>query len=168
MGTLLCHHFQSLASRLNTLPDADVINVESYDMSAAHMVVSSDLLTKSKAAILVLLLAACLVPEAVYRPTRRESFTMRQDILSGSFLERGVKKFATALSVIAVSILVHEFPNVSLLVVVDCCLRFDGGGDTPLSFELGRFDRLGRSAILPLSLREGVVICCRMSVDHAS
>jgi hypothetical protein len=30
-GTLLCHHFQSLASRPNFFPDEGVINVESYD-----------------------------------------------------------------------------------------------------------------------------------------
>lgn len=34
-GTLLCHHFQSFASRPNTLPDADVIRVESYGMVVA-------------------------------------------------------------------------------------------------------------------------------------
>lgn len=36
----------------------------------------------------------------------------------------------------------------SVLVVVDCCRRFDGGGDTSLPFELGRFPNVGLSAML--------------------
>jgi hypothetical protein len=37
-GTLRCHHFQSVASRLKTLPDADVTNVESYDVKCQTVV----------------------------------------------------------------------------------------------------------------------------------
>jgi hypothetical protein len=33
------------------------------------------------------------------------------------------------------------------LVVADCCRRFVGGGETPLSLELGRFARPGRLVI---------------------
>jgi hypothetical protein len=37
---------------------------------------------------------------------------------------------------------------VNELVVVDCCLRFDGGGDTSLLLELGRLFKPGRLGIL--------------------
>jgi len=83
---------------------------------------------------------------------------MRQDIFSGFFLDSGVKKFATALPSRGSA---NVFPSLSalyVLVVVDCCFRFDGGGETPLSLELGRFFRPGRSTILKR-------LCSEVSVD---
>ena len=38
------------------------------------------------------------------------------------------------------------------LVVVDCCRRFDGGGDTSFPLELGRLLRLGRVDIVQFVL----------------
>jgi hypothetical protein len=74
---------------------------------------------------------------------------MRQDILSGSFFERGVKKLATALPDSQISKVTESFESLAclVLVVVDACFRFDGGGETPRSFELGRFPKLGRSTM---------------------
>jgi hypothetical protein len=97
-GTLMCHHFQSVASRLKTFPDADVIKVESYNNCQTTAVPNSTLgLTKSNAAIFALPFTAGGTFDAAYRPMRRLSFTMRHVIFSGSFFESGVKKFATAL-----------------------------------------------------------------------
>lgn len=111
--------------------------------------------TKSNAAILRLLCAARGVTgDAAYRPTSRLSLTMRHVILSGSFLDKGVKKLATALPTSAIN-MVHHSLCMDGLVVVDCCFRFDGGGETPLSFELGRFSRLGLSTMLDSSISQG-------------
>jgi len=87
-------------------------------------------LTKSNAATFRFPIFAAGAAAAAYLPASKLSFTTLQIIFSGSFFDSGVKKFATA-----------------LLVVVDCCLRFEGGGLTPLSFELGRFPRPGLSTI---------------------
>jgi hypothetical protein len=147
-GTLRCHHFQSVASRLKTLPDADVTNVESYDVKCQTESCRelADSLTKSNAAILLLPVTADCTVDAAYRPTSRLLFTMRQVIFSGSFFDTGVKKFATALPGI-VSVDLSVILPYNILVVVDCCFRFDSGGDTPRSFELGRFARFGRCTI---------------------
>jgi hypothetical protein len=42
-------------------------------------------------------------------------------------------------------------------VVVDCCRRFDGGGETSLLFELGRLPKPGRVDIFKLLLLQTVV-----------
>lgn len=118
------------------------MSVESYDMSVSHAPHFYDLYpiirkhTKSNAAtFLFAFVAPCVTVDTPYRPTSRLSFTIRHIIFSGSFLDRGVKKFATA-----------------LLVVVDCCRRFDGGGETSLLFELSRFPSPGRGGIFELLL----------------
>ena len=137
-GTLPCHHFQSVASRPKVLPEADVINVESYILGVSLFLFMIKIRrcavrkhTKSNAATFFWsLIALCVIVDAPYRPTRRLSLTTRHVIFSGSFLEIGVKKLATA-----------------LLVVVDCCRRFEGGGERSLLFSLGRFPSPGRGGI---------------------
>jgi hypothetical protein len=59
-GTLVCHHFQSVASRPKTLPEAGVINVESYNVIswAAAVYVSRFAFLQSQTQ---LFLSRCLV-----------------------------------------------------------------------------------------------------------
>jgi hypothetical protein len=74
-------------------------------------------------------------------------FTMRQVIFSGSFFDSGVKKFATALPAFVLVISAASVFLLNVLVVVDDCFRFVGGGDTPRSFELALFPKPGRVTI---------------------
>jgi hypothetical protein len=135
-----------------------------------------DGLTKSKAAIFILPFTADRAADVAYRPTRRLSFTMRHDIFSGSFFESGAKKFATALSDVNVSNASLHVLYRNILVVVDCCFRFGGGGETPWSFELGRFPKLGRSTILGCIARVVLLynrdvvrqLCCSKFVGEVS
>ena len=100
-GTLPCHHLQSLASRPNRLPDAEVISVESWKACQQHLKLVLGIHTKSKAAIIrgfgLSDRAASGPADGLYLPTRRVSFSTCHVIFCGSFLDSGVKKFETAL-----------------------------------------------------------------------
>jgi len=102
LGTLECHHFQSLPLRANVFPDWVVMRVESWSCQIFIILKRQVLITKSKAAIFCFPgVASCLVSteEPLYLPTSKLSFTIRHVILSGSFCEAGLKKLETAFSV---------------------------------------------------------------------
>ena len=65
---------------------------------------------------------------------------------SGSFFDNGVKKLATALPRLFSDCAVR-WAYWHSLVVVDCCFRLAGGGETALSLALGLFPKPGRSGM---------------------
>lgn len=106
VGTDGCHHFQSVGFLANVLPDALVINVESYTISSSSLVPRSYFpeLTRSNAAMRCLFSvdAGFVFASLVYLPTTKVLSTIRQLIGSGFFCERGVKKLAADFSVLFV------------------------------------------------------------------
>lgn len=107
VGTDGCHHFQSAGFLANVLPDAFVINVESYTISPSSIMLPCSYfqeLTRSNAAMRCLFSvdAGFVFASLVYLPTTKVLSTIRQLIGSGFFCERGVKKLAADFSVLFV------------------------------------------------------------------
>lgn len=143
LGTVLCHHFQSVASLANFLPDAEVINVESYtERERGKVKIEPNGVHTDK-------IERCNPPWPFYFPCQLAVTAHQKGLIYnlppnlfrvflGSWCEKRrdciVYFLPVRLCLWKMFIKVH-----AALVVVDWILRFTCGGDTLPSSEFNLF-----------------------------